>query len=58
MLFRSQSASDQPAIDLSSFQLPVVGPTADEAAAHAKMLEDVDKASGGKTLWRTLETVL
>ncbi len=53
-----QSASDQPAIDLSSFQLPVLGPTEGEAAAHAKMLEDVDKASGGKTLWRTLENVL
>jgi len=53
-----QSASDQPAIDLSSFHLPVLGPTEGEAAAHAKMLEDVDKASGGKTLWRTLENVL
>ncbi|MEY4765254.1 MAG: hypothetical protein RI907_1927 [Pseudomonadota bacterium] len=53
-----QGGSDQAAVDLSAFSVPLLGPTDDEAAAFAKMLEDVDKASGGKTLWRTLETVL
>ncbi|MGE5451294.1 MAG: DNA polymerase III subunit epsilon [Acidobacteriota bacterium] len=46
------------AIDYSQFTLPVVGPTEEESAAFEKALADIDKASGGKTLWRTLETVL
>ena len=37
--------------DLSQFKLIVLEPTADELAAHAAMLQDLDKASGGKTLW-------
>ena len=53
-----QAGGDTPAIDLSSFALPVVGPSAEEQAAFDKMLEDVDKASGGKTLWRATEVVL
>lgn len=43
------------AIDLSGFVLPVLQPTAAEATAHAAMLADLDKASGGKTLWRSLQ---
>lgn len=39
-------------IDLSSFDLPVVLASADEAAAHEGVLADLDKASGGKTVWR------
>jgi DNA polymerase-3 subunit epsilon len=42
-------------LDLRGFVLPVLQPSADEAAAHAAMLADLDKACGGKTLWRTLE---
>ena len=37
--------------DLSQLKLIVLEPTADELAAHAAMLQDLDKASGGKTLW-------
>ena len=50
----SDAGGSQPvaAVDLAAFALPVVEPDADEAAAHAAMLADLDKASGGKTLWR------
>jgi DNA polymerase-3 subunit epsilon len=40
------------AIDLSSFDLLVVEPSEDELAAHALVLADLDKASGGRALWR------
>ena len=43
------------AVDLSGFVLPVLQPSQAEAAAHAAMLADLDKACGGKTLWRSLE---
>jgi len=46
------------AVDFAAFALPVVGPDADEGEAFEKALADIDKASGGKTLWRTLETML
>ena len=42
--------------DFSAFVLPVLAPTTDERAAHEKLLGDLDKASGGKTIWRQLET--
>ena len=41
-------------IDLRGLVLAVVEPTADELAAHESVLADLDKASGGKTVWRTL----
>jgi DNA polymerase-3 subunit epsilon len=40
------------AIDLTQFDLPVLRATEAEAAAHAALLADLDKASGGKALWR------
>jgi DNA polymerase III subunit epsilon len=40
------------AVELSSFELIVVEPSDDELAAHAVVLADLDKASGGRTLWR------
>jgi DNA polymerase-3 subunit epsilon len=40
------------AIDLSSFDLLVVEPSVDELLAHEAVLSDLDKASGGRTLWR------
>ena len=42
------------AIDLSAFTLPVILATDAEAAAHDRLLADLDKASGGKTVWRAL----
>jgi DNA polymerase-3 subunit epsilon len=39
------------AIDLTAFDLPVLAPTEEEAAAHAALMADVNKASGGKAIW-------
>jgi DNA polymerase-3 subunit epsilon len=46
------------AIDFSAFELPVIQPSADELDAFAKALADLDKASGGKSLWKSVEAVL
>jgi DNA polymerase-3 subunit epsilon len=40
------------AIDLTQFTLPVLFASDDELAAHEAVLEELDKASGGKTVWR------
>ena len=39
-------------IDLSSFDLPVLTASEHELAAHEELLAQLDKASGGKTVWR------
>lgn len=39
------------AVDLAAFALPVVEPSADEAAAHEAVIADLNKASGGKAVW-------
>ena len=41
------------AVDFAAFDLIVVEPDAHEAAAHAALLAELDRASGGKTIWRT-----
>ncbi len=40
------------AVDFGALELPVIEANEAEAAAHASMLVDLDKASGGKTVWR------
>jgi DNA polymerase III subunit epsilon len=40
------------AVDFGVYDLPVLEPTGDELAAHEAVLEALDKASGGKTVWR------
>lgn len=40
------------AIDLSSFTLPVLSASEAELQAHAAVLLEVDKASGGKKIWQ------
>ena len=47
---RTQAAAE--ALDLRQFALPVLAASADECAAHDAVLADLDKASGGKTVWR------
>jgi DNA polymerase-3 subunit epsilon len=42
------------ALDLSTFRLPVIEPGSDELAAHERVLAELDKASGGRTLWRVM----
>jgi DNA polymerase-3 subunit epsilon len=39
-------------VDLRSFSLPVIEANAQELAAHEGVLQQLDKASGGKTVWR------
>lgn len=41
-------------VDLSAFALPVLRANDQELAAHDEVLTQVDKASGGKTVWRHL----
>ncbi|MFM6991452.1 MAG: DNA polymerase III subunit epsilon [Rhodoferax sp.] len=40
--------------DLSQFVLPVLAANAQEMAAHDDVLAQMDKASGGKTVWRQI----
>jgi DNA polymerase-3 subunit epsilon len=42
-------------VDLSRFDLPVIAANDQESAAHEDVLKQLDKASGGKTLWRAQE---
>jgi DNA polymerase III subunit epsilon len=39
-------------IDLATINLPVIAASAEELQAHDALLADLDKASGGKTVWR------
>ena len=41
-------------IDLRQFALPVIEPSDDERRAHEAVLAELDKVSGGKTLWRAM----
>lgn len=54
-------ASDEPVqgmvlaeVDLRSFTLPVLRASDDELVAHEKVLAELDKSSGGKTIFRAL----
>jgi len=46
----AETAAD--AVDFSAFELPVQLPSAEELAAHDRVLAALDKASGGRTVWR------
>ena len=41
-------------VDLSVFALPVLAATDAELADHERVLGEIDKASGGKTVWRAV----
>ncbi|WP_027478576.1 DNA polymerase III subunit epsilon [Curvibacter gracilis] len=43
------------AFDLSGIELPVLEASEQELAAHADVMTQLDKSSGGKTIWRTFE---
>jgi DNA polymerase III subunit epsilon len=47
--------SDVSRLDLSQIVLPLVQASEAELGAHEDWLKDLDKASGGKTVWRRLE---
>jgi DNA polymerase-3 subunit epsilon len=42
-------------LDLSQFELPVLSASDQERVAHDDVIMQIDKASGGKTIWRALE---
>jgi DNA polymerase-3 subunit epsilon len=42
-------------VDLSAFTLPVVSANEQELQEHVAVLTQMDKSSGGKTVWRLLE---
>jgi len=44
-------------IDLRQFTLPVLLANEQEVAAHEEVLQQLDKASGGKTVWRQLSVL-
>ncbi len=48
----SSSAGSFERVDLSGFELPVLTASEQELAAHEDLLNQLDKASGGKTVWR------
>jgi DNA polymerase-3 subunit epsilon len=41
-------------LDLRSMQLPVLEANAQEMAAHDDVLAQLDKSSGGKTVWKQM----
>jgi DNA polymerase III subunit epsilon len=43
------------AVDFASLELRVLEPSADELAGHEAVLAELDKASGGRTVWRRLQ---
>ncbi len=51
----AQGAQADHSLDLRSLDLPVPRASAEELQAHQALLTEIDKASGGKTLWRVLE---
>lgn len=51
----AQAALD--AVDFAALDLRILRADAAEAMAHAALLNELDKASGGKTIWRALEAV-
>jgi len=48
------AAAAEPLASLSDFTLLAVAVSDDERAAHDAVLADLDKASGGKTVWRRM----
>ena len=48
----SQQSGNNPKVDLSRLQLPVIRATEQELNLHEEVLAQIDKASGGKTVWR------
>ncbi|MEK7346455.1 MAG: DNA polymerase III subunit epsilon [Pseudomonadota bacterium] len=42
-------------VDLSQIALPILSANAQEMAAHEEVLTQLDKSSGGKTVWRQIQ---
>lgn len=50
----SEQSIDVPLVDLTQFTLPVLVLSEEERTDHEALLADLDKASNGKTIWRTV----
>lgn len=48
----TQSGEMLQVLDLSQFSLPLLLANDEELAVHEKLLDDIDRASKGKTVWR------
>ena len=55
---KGQGLLDVAAVDLRTFDLTVIDPTPEEAQAFEQALLDLDKACGGKSLWKQFDAVL
>ncbi|BDU58522.1 DNA polymerase III subunit epsilon [Limnohabitans sp. MORI2] len=59
LLMEVDSGDDQvhrsESVDLSSYQLPVIAASEQELTQHDDLLAQLDKSSGGKTVWRNLQ---
>ncbi|MBI2312129.1 MAG: DNA polymerase III subunit epsilon [Betaproteobacteria bacterium] len=53
---RGPASAQGPGIRVEGLELPVIAASADELAAHAGLLEDIDKAAKGACLWKALGT--
>ena len=51
----TSAAQTVQAQDLTQHHLPVIAANSDEQAAHNQVLTELDKASGGKTVWRVID---
>ncbi|XAH21319.1 DNA polymerase III subunit epsilon [Xylophilus sp. GW821-FHT01B05] len=47
-----EGATEVVRVDLSQFTLPVIAANEQEHTAHAAILKQLEKASGGKTIWK------
>ncbi len=45
-------------LDLRTFMLPVLAANAPELAAHEDVMQQIDKSSAGKTVWRKLQATV
>jgi DNA polymerase III subunit epsilon len=51
----SPGSDSLPLVDLRVFELPILLANEEECATHGRLLDAIDKASKGKTVWRALE---
>ncbi|KQP22117.1 DNA polymerase III subunit epsilon [Pseudorhodoferax sp. Leaf267] len=49
------AVADVPSVDLRTFELIILTAAADELVQHEAVLAQLDKSSGGKTIWRMAE---
>ena len=52
----SPEGNKMPQIDLSQFDLPVLNASAQELDLHEQLLNEIDKASKGMTVWRVMNS--